>query len=379
MAGMNATKPLHIFKAGRHTAVSGQALEFSERDLAASAAAYDPAKHEAPIVVGHPRIDAPAYGWVSRLKAGAVGLEAEPHQVDPAFAEMVEAGRFKKISASFFTPDSPSNPVPGVYYLRHVGFLGAVPPAVKGLRTPEFADGEVGIVEFADVGGVINAGLWRRMREFIIAQFGLDKADQAVPDYAVANLEAEARTENETEADDTLPQPAPAFSDPAPQGDAMSVEDKARLESLEAENKQLKADAAARAATERHAGNAAFAESLVKEGRLAPGHRSLITSFLDFASDYNDESIDVLEFAEDGTQSGSRKAAPIDLLKEYLSAQPKLIEFAERAADHSAPVKDVVNFAADDWASQIDAHVAEFKGSTAEAVAAIRAGWRATR
>lgn len=89
MAGMTAPKPLQIFKPGRHTAMSGASLDFSAADLAASAAAYDPAKHEAPIVVGHPRLDAPAYGWVSRLKAGAGGLEAEPHQVDPAFADMV--------------------------------------------------------------------------------------------------------------------------------------------------------------------------------------------------------------------------------------------------------------------------------------------------
>lgn len=73
------------------------------------------------------------------LAAGDDGLNAEPHQVDPEFAEMVNAGRFKKISASFYTPDAPNNPVPGVYYLRHVGFLGAQPPAVKGLKQAEFA------------------------------------------------------------------------------------------------------------------------------------------------------------------------------------------------------------------------------------------------
>ena len=43
-----------------------------------------------------------------------------PRQVDPAFAEAVAAGRYKKVSASFYQPNSPHNPVPGVYYLRHV-------------------------------------------------------------------------------------------------------------------------------------------------------------------------------------------------------------------------------------------------------------------
>ena len=136
----NTSSLLQIFRAGRHTAMSGAVLDFSDADLAATAAAYDPARSEAPIVVGHPKTDGPAYGWVRSLSFAEGGLEAEPHQVDPAFAELVDAGRFKKISASFFTPDAPNNPVPGVYYLRHVGFLGAQPPAVKGLRSPEFAD-----------------------------------------------------------------------------------------------------------------------------------------------------------------------------------------------------------------------------------------------
>lgn len=68
--------PLHIFKPGRHTAMSGATLEFSAADVAASAAAYDPAKFEAPLVVGHPQLNAPAFGWVARLAADPDGLEA---------------------------------------------------------------------------------------------------------------------------------------------------------------------------------------------------------------------------------------------------------------------------------------------------------------
>ncbi|WP_231643066.1 hypothetical protein [Ralstonia syzygii] len=98
---MNASQPIHIFKPGRQTAMSGATLEFSEADLEASARAYDPANHEAPLVIGHPKHDAPAYGWVQSLAANADGLSAKPHQVDAAFAELVDAGRFKKISASF--------------------------------------------------------------------------------------------------------------------------------------------------------------------------------------------------------------------------------------------------------------------------------------
>ena len=67
-------------------------------------------------------------------------VTADPEKVEPNFAEMVNDGRFPKISSSFWPPNHPSNPKPGVWYLRHVGFLGAAAPAVKGLKPASFSD-----------------------------------------------------------------------------------------------------------------------------------------------------------------------------------------------------------------------------------------------
>ena len=69
-------KPLHIFRAGRHTASCGTALDFDETTLQASAAAYDPALHEAPIVVGHPRDNGPAFGWIKGLSFSCISRRA---------------------------------------------------------------------------------------------------------------------------------------------------------------------------------------------------------------------------------------------------------------------------------------------------------------
>jgi hypothetical protein len=143
--------PLHIFKPGTHTAQCGTTLNFTDTDLAATVAAYNPTLHEAPLVIGHPQHDAPAAGWVKSLSATAQGLIAEPQQIDASFAEQIAKGSYKKISASFYHPTAPNNPVPGVYYLRHVGFLGAQPPAVKGLRPIELAEGEPGVIQFSEV------------------------------------------------------------------------------------------------------------------------------------------------------------------------------------------------------------------------------------
>ncbi len=317
-------KTIQIFKPGKHTSSSGVALSFSEADLKASCDAYDPAKHEAPIVIGHPAQDDPAYGWVKGLSFSG-GIEAIPHQVDPAFAEMVQAGRFKKISASFYGPDSPSNPVPGVYYLRHVGFLGAQPPAVKGLRSPEFSDGETGIVEFGDYDDILNASLWRRFRDWLIGEKGLDVADNIIPDYAVSSLEQMA---NQPDPDDSQAA-SPSYTEP--KGDIMSAEDKARLTALEEENKRLKAEQAANRIAKINSGNAAFAEGLVKEGRLLPAHKSAMVAALNFL----DGQETTVEFAD-----GDTKKPIATGLKEIFSKLPKQVEFKE-VADGAGAAGDV--------------------------------------
>ena len=69
--------PIHIFRAGSHTAMQGQTISFGEADLAASAAAYDPAKHEGPIVVGHPAADAPK---AEQPQPDAVPEQSAPEQ-----------------------------------------------------------------------------------------------------------------------------------------------------------------------------------------------------------------------------------------------------------------------------------------------------------
>lgn len=317
--------------------MSGAVLEFSAADLAATAAAYDPTKHEAPIVVGHPKIDGPAYGWVKSLHA-VPDLEAEPHQVDAAFAEMVTAGRFKKVSASFFPPDHPSNPVPGVWYLRHIGFLGAQPPAVKGLRTPSFGAADDGIVEFGDWDDETNAGLWRRLRDWILAKFGQDEADRAIPPYEVGSLE---RSAAQPEADRAAISLAPAFADPSTEEAQVTPAEKA---ALEAENAQLKqqldavtARDKAAAATTRHAAHAAFAETLAAEGKLLPAQAEIAIAMLDFAA-----SGEAVEFGE-----GDQKKPLAEAFKDFLGGLPKQVDFGEHATRGKAGADGAtVDFAA---------------------------------
>ncbi|WP_231087452.1 hypothetical protein [[Haemophilus] ducreyi] len=137
-------------KLGTHTAMDGRAISFTTDMLNDIAGSYDPQLSESPIVIGHPTLTAPAYGWVKQTSVEDGTLYAHVGQVDAAFAEAVNEGRYKKRSASIFLPDTPGNPKPGHYYLRHIGFLGAIPPAVKGLADVNFAQNVEGENAFAD-------------------------------------------------------------------------------------------------------------------------------------------------------------------------------------------------------------------------------------
>jgi hypothetical protein len=65
-AVLNHETPPHL---QTHTAMCGTSFNFTESDLTATVAAYNPSLHEAPMVIGHPQHDAPAAGWVKSLSA----------------------------------------------------------------------------------------------------------------------------------------------------------------------------------------------------------------------------------------------------------------------------------------------------------------------
>lgn len=137
-----------------HTSVNGRVATFSEADVKAIAEGYDPQNYEAPVVIGHPKTDAPAWGWVKALRFVDGALKAVLHRVSPEFAAMVKDGKFRNRSVALYAPEAPGNPTPGKAALKHLGFLGATPPAVKGLKPLAFADDDqADAFEFADPAG----------------------------------------------------------------------------------------------------------------------------------------------------------------------------------------------------------------------------------
>ncbi len=276
---------IEIFRAGRHIDDAGNAHDFSEADVDAIAARYNPALREAPLTVGHPASDLPAYGWVKGLGAIAGVLTMDPHQVESQFAEMVQDGRFKKRSAAFYPPTHPSNPTPGQWYLRHVAFLGAQPPAVSGLKDIQFAEGDAeGAVSFSETAITQKEPL---MDEETKAR--LAKADEeiAAAKKAKDNAEAAAKAAQEQLA-----------------------------QFAEAQRQNV------------HASHVSFAEAQVKAGKLLPKDKETAIAILDQLA-----ATQPVEFSEGGA---SKKVAPAEWVKGLIDGAKPVVQFGEFAAGEAS-------------------------------------------
>ncbi|HCH0598453.1 TPA: peptidase, partial [Pseudomonas aeruginosa] len=348
-------------------------MEFTEAILQEIAATYDPALSEAPLVIGHPKLNAPAYGWAKGLEVREGMLYAEPHQVVPEFAEAANRKMYKKRSASVYLPDSPGNPVPGKHYLRHIGFLGAVPPAIKGIPDAPFNfaedDGALAI-EFAEAPYAVTGltDILRRLRDFFVEREGAERADQLIPQWQLSSIEEDARRAS---VQDTAPQASALFSEPViegvdaaaasaaaaeePQGTVTpsdgasasaaeadrtshpsqqdtTMPDEAALQERQRqldEREQLlatrEAQVAQQKAQEHRNEVTEFAEALVQAGRLLPRQKAPVIELL--VSLPTDTP---LEFAE-GDGQVTKPAA--EVLRSLLAELPKQVDFSEKSGD----------------------------------------------
>lgn len=129
-------KEIEVFRTGEHTDINGNKFSATSEKLDNIVEVYNrtvkaDSSRIAPLVKGHPKTDSPAFGWVDYLRRIGDKIIAGVNLV-PQFAEEVKDGLFKKVSISLYDNDM----------LRHVGFLGAAQPAVKGLKNVEFSSEE---------------------------------------------------------------------------------------------------------------------------------------------------------------------------------------------------------------------------------------------
>lgn len=267
---------IEVFRAGTHTDAAGNEREWTEADLDAIAAGYDPARHEAPVVIGHPADNGPAFGWVEGLKRDGATLLAKLKDVVPEFADMVRKGLYKKRSIALY-PD---------LTLRHLGFLGAQPPAVKGLADIKFKDDGAPVV--------ITCGDFAEP-----SPEGGHMAD----DNKIAELQAQLA---EKEAAMAAQQ-------------AQIEAEKTRAAAFAESEKKALAELALLKREARQQEITAFCEQLVTDNKLPSGLKEQAVAVLEASST-----------AQEGMQFAEGQKSLADAVKELLAALPKL-EFSEQA------------------------------------------------
>lgn len=280
---MKLSNWIPILKTGTWTDGADTQHVFTEAKLDQMVARYDPAKHEAPAVIGHPKTDGPAWGWVAKLKREGDLLLAQFRDVQPAFADMVAQGLFKKRSIAIY-PD---------LTLRHVGFLGAQPPAVKGLPDAAFGEGtfaevEVDHTQEEDLMEKKDFTQW--LRESLV-ELGLVKGpeDKKAAEFAEKEQQITAR------------------------------------EKAVKEKEEAVANAGKAAAAKTHeAAIGTFCDGLKAAGHLLPAWEKLgLRSFL---AALPHESEKALTFAE-----GGEAITPFAFMQKFLTELPKSVTFGEAA------------------------------------------------
>ncbi len=291
-----------IFKTGTHTDSNGNKKTWTQADLDHIVASYNPANHEAPVVIGHPKDNAPAYGWVEALKRDGEMLLAKPKDLVTEFVEMLKKKMFKKRSMSLY-PDGT---------LRHIGFLGAMPPAVKGLPDIAFGDANAATTwEFNETKKEVSRMFWMDWFKKKAKEEGIDL--EGLPGSPPSFSEADVKKQVE----DALKS----------QRDKMTAE---FAESQKKKDDDLKVREDALRAKERQAakdGIKTFCENLLKEGRLTPA----VMKFGMGMENFLEQIAGIETTVEFGEGSEKKKQTPLEFMQELLSGLGKQIEFKEVA------------------------------------------------
>ena len=306
---------IDIARAGTWTDMSGRDVALTESTLDALASAYTQAD-DAPVVVGHPEADAPAYAWVDGLRRVGDRLQARLRDIEPAFRAAVESGRYAGRSIKFHGAR-----------LIHLGFLGGAAPAIDGLAPTRFAaDPAASTVclttdETADDTADDRVLPGREIAKAPEGAAGGGRCAPATPD------DPDTHDDPDTPEEETLPNTpnTPDETDPA----ALAAE-KAALETRAAEMNERETalaarEAAAEAADRLRRADAALAKH-VEAGRVLPAERAGLAALLAALPDGDDARI---AFA--APHGGEVRETPAAILERLLAALPARVVLGEMA------------------------------------------------
>jgi hypothetical protein len=275
-------------------------------------------------VVGHPSDNAPAFGWIAAIKREGNDLLVQYRDVAAEFTDWARKKLFKKKSIAIYPDGS----------LRHVGYLGAMPPAIKGLPDFAFAEGEFACYEFSDWRMSTIGRVVMRLRDYLVVKEGAEKADAIIGSWDVQDLltpppePSESIAANYTEEEGMKPEDVKQMIDDALAGQATKFNEQLKgiadsIKGLSTQFSELQKGQK----EEREAGlRREFAEFLSRPEmlrRVPEGSREATINQLVTLS-----SAAAIEFGEGGQK---KTVSAVDHYKSQLQALPTVVEFSETA------------------------------------------------
>jgi hypothetical protein len=349
MKKMAADNWIEVLKTGTHTASSGEKVNIDDAYLQRVAVNYDRSHHDAPLVLGHPADNSPALGWTEALKAEGGKLLAK---VKPAesLREWVRDGLFKKVSASIYQDLDGRGP-----YLRHIGFLGATPPSIKGLSPFAFDDGDAVWVEF---GGSTDQPINRSTEKKRSNEMDEGKIRQMLTEFADGIKNAITATLGKlkpagTEPGGGNPDVGAQIAEAVKTATAdLSKNFSEQVKALETQLGEQKKQLSAADEATRRAGIRSFADRLKAAGKWVPALDRL--HLVEFMETLPSGEGAVIEFSETTEKDGKTttttvKQSPLQFFQEFLEKLPKIVELRELTADvKSNGSSKVIAFSADE-------------------------------
>ena len=315
---------IEVFKGGRQVDSKGRPHDGDA--LIDQAVSGFNADEPPPLVLGHPKDDSPAYGWTEAVRKtvrdGVAYLEAKVGDLAPEIVEMVKAGRYRNRSAAFYKDGR----------LRHIGLLGAVPPAVKGLAPLAFGEEAEAVFEFsasdADVFGRFRAigRALQRVRDFLVAEKGLEEADRIINLWDVDYLK-EAPPEPVGAGDNFNQGPPDPAADEEDEMKFSEEEVKAKIDAavaekekdLAARDKELakeRAEFAEHRTAQSRRETEAFVDGLIRDGKALPAWKK--AGLVEFMTGL--DAGEEIQFSEGGEKQS--QAAWFKKFLEGLGAHP---------------------------------------------------------
>ncbi len=336
------TQWIEMFRTGKHPGTGALADHtFTAADLDQIVANFS-ADNPIPHAITHKQMYSPfafAQGVAMKREGDSIWMQSD--QINPEFQKLVDAGALYERSVELdFDKEK------GWHMLR-VAWLGAEPPAVQGLAPVQMAAASDQVTSFALNWSDVQqswtvAKVFRRLRDWMIAQHGTEQADQVFSEWEMNDLARNAM-DRERDYDQQGEAGVGLFTK---SGGSMTEQEKAALiaqakadgrEAVQAEFAQKEAqfekDRAAwqaqlaeQAQAQKKAAFSKKVETALKGGKLTPAQAE---GMLEFALALPDEQ-PMAQFSRGGAVV---KESPYGWFSHYIDGLPVQVPMATGSGD----------------------------------------------